>query len=823
MDVSFPNLSLFAKLQEQYERAPESLEPKWQSFLEGLILGESIAPKGVKEESVKNAFRTYGHLWADFNPLVEKRPEQPKELQFDIDVTFEEMRRTYCGKIGVEYMGFCSAEVEKWIQDQIEPDFGIDLSREEKLQIMDALNRAEIFETFIHTKYVGQKRFSLEGAETLIPMLELLKSKDVVIGMAHRGRLNVLANLFGKSYTSIFHEFEDHYTPDLIGGTGDVKYHKGFFNDLMTLVANPSHLESVDPVVEGSVRALQDQGRESLAVLIHGDAAVAGQGVVYETMQLAHLEGYGTKGTLHIVINNQIGFTALPEESRSTRYCTDIAKAFGAPVFHVNAEDPEGCVHAMKLALEIRNRFGCDVFIDLNGYRKYGHNESDEPFFTQPLEYTRIREKQSIREIYKMQLLKEGIFSSQAADAMESEFRESLHHALSEIPTSTRAAPPSPIQHNDLHKIVKTAVDLEKLESLTEAFTAIPEGFNINPKIKRLQEERLKKFENDQIDWGLGEHLAFATLLDEGTPVRLSGQDSERGTFSHRHAVWTDQKEEKMFCPLEQIGPFNVYNSPLSEFAVLGFEFGYSQSRANSLVLWEAQFGDFSNGAQIIIDQYLTTSEQKWGQTSSLTVLLPHGHEGQGPEHSSARIERFLQLCGEDNIQVVNPSTPAQLFHVLRRQVLSDRKKPLVIFTPKALLRHAECVSPKSAFTSGSFEEIIDDPLENAKRLIFCTGKIYYELLSHRDDKTAIVRLEQLYPLNENKLASIFKRHKGVEKCLWVQEEHQNMGAYEYIRPFLERFSKIEYAGRGRSASPAAGSYALHKMQLDELLKRAFS
>jgi 2-oxoglutarate dehydrogenase E1 component len=893
--ASLANLPLIERLYASYLADPQSVDPSWRLFFEGVEFAAGLSRReGVKEESpdlrvylMIQAYRTFGHLLARFNPIevrpVEEtsalsletlgfKPEECARLfptcgflptpQAPLQEIIEALKQTYCGSIGVEYMGLGEPELEAWLQKRIEPRFDLRLSAEEKLRALHMLNRAEIFESFLHTKYVGQKRFSLEGGETLIPMLAAMAEagavqgvKEIVLGMSHRGRLNVLANILNKSYALIFHEFEDHYSPELLEGTGDVKYHKGFCGSFaalqgeevaVTLCANPSHLESVDPVVEGQVRALQERAgwkegrRTAVPLLIHGDAAVAGQGVVYETMQLRGLNGYGTGGTVHIVINNQIGFTTLPKDARSTRYCTDLAKSFGAPVLHVNAEDPEGCLAAAKIAMEMRQTFHCDVFIDLNCYRKHGHNESDEPLFTQPLEYQLIKKKTSIRAVYRERLIQEGVLSREQADALEQTFRSDLQKALDSVKKKEHLPPkPTPPQAYSFQPAA-TAVAQEKLIALSEKFCAVPEGFHIHPKIARLLKERLEAVKGGAaqaaIDWGMGEYLAYASLLDQGIHVRLSGQDARRGTFTHRHAVWVDQVDEKRYFPLSKLQEkqalFDVYNSPLSEFAVLGFEFGYSLSYPEALVIWEAQFGDFSNGAQIVIDQYITASEQKWGYRSNLVLLLPHGYEGQGPEHSSARLERFLQLSADENIQVVNCTTPAQFFHVLRRQVLRAVRKPLVIFSPKALLRLPQCVSPLSAFASGSFEEILDDPEppQKRERLLLCSGKIYYDLVQERSlrgaqDAVAIVRIEQLYPLDLDRLQRLLSRYSAVKTLFWVQEEHSNMGAWDYIRPVLEQLApgRVRYAGRTRSASPAAGSYALHKQQHAALMDAAFN
>ena len=840
-----------------------------------------LAPTGEASSDLKiyhliEAYRTYGHLKAQINPLAAP-PSDVAELSLanlgfqssNLDKSFPTcgflpqpeaplseiiaaLEKTYCGAIGVEYMGLRKPELEVCLQEIIEPNFTLPFSAEDKLEIFHELNRAELFETFLNTKYVGQKRFSLEGGETLIPMLAFALEAgveegihEIVLGMAHRGRLNVLANILNKSYATIFNEFEAHYTPDLAEGTGDVKYHKGFIGSLttkkgekieITLSANPSHLEAVDPVVEGQARAKQEiKGPKTvLPILVHGDASVAGQGIVYETLQLSKLRGYETGGTLHVVINNQIGFTTLPKDGRSTQYCTDIAFTFGAPVFHVNAEKPEACVYAMLLALKIRQKFHCDVFLDLNCYRKYGHNEGDEPAFTQPQEYKLIREKKSIREMYKESLVQEGILTMEAGNKLENEFHNFLQEAMDKI--ASKAASPEIAAKESLFVPVATAVPAAALIGLAEDFCHVPEGFNIHPKIKKLADERVAMVKGNPeeltIDWGMAEHLAYATLLVDGVHVRVSGQDSRRGTFSQRHAMWVDQVEENIkYFPLSHLknkkAPFDIFNSPLSEFAVLGFEFGYSLFYPHSLVVWEAQYGDFGNGAQVIIDQFIAASEQKWGHRSGITLFLPHGYEGQGPEHSSGRMERYLQLSADENWQIVDCTTPAQLFHVLRRQALRKQPRPLVVFTLKALLRHPLVLSPLKSFTEGSFEEFLDDPknIAQPKRILFCSGKVYYDLITERKrDDIAIIRVEQLYPFHREKFQKLVEKYKSTQDLCWVQEEHSNMGAWNYIRPILQEITgkQIRYIGRGPSASTAAGSYALHKKQYDQMMQEAF-
>jgi 2-oxoglutarate dehydrogenase E1 component len=840
-----------------------------------------------------DAYRTYGHLMAHTNPIATHQVDEPEFLRLEqfgfskqnlsdhvptcglleaesapLLEVINLLKATYCGQIGFEYMGLNNPEMEQWIEEHIEPKkFRDSLSIDQKKMILHQLNKSELFESFLHTKYVGQKRFSLEGGETLIPMLAaaidtgaLLGLDEFFIGMAHRGRLNVLCNILDKSYSNIFAEFEEGYVPASVEGSGDVKYHKGFYSEVktihghsvkLTLTPNPSHLEAVDPVVEGQARARQIiRGDEViqekiLPILIHGDAAIAGQGVVYETMQFNKLEGYSTGGTLHFIINNQIGFTTVPRDARSTRYCTDIARLFGAPVFHVNAEDPEGCVYATNFALELRQKFHCDVFIELNCYRKYGHNETDEPAFTQPLEYQLIRKKQPIREIYRDSLINQGVVEKDIAEALEEEFKAALHKELKLKPAShkeqdKKQIPASNSKNEGIFHHMATGVPRQALQDIGTRICHIPQGLTIHPKLAVLTKERLSMLKEGEgtrpLDWGMAELLAYGTLLWNGVHIRLSGQDSCRGTFSHRHALLMDQVKEQGYIPLRHLKPdqgrFDVYNSPLSEFAVLGFEFGYSIAYPEALVIWEAQFGDFSNGAQVIIDQFIATAEQKWMQKFALTLFLPHGYEGQGPEHSSARMERFLILAGDNNLIIANPTTPAQFFHLLRRQALRTIRKPLIVFTPKGLLRHPACTSRLEELTQGSFQEILDDPTpsKRVKTLILCNGRIFYDLIAERDklavDDMSIVRIEQLYPLDVERLKTVISRCQGLKECIWVQEEPSNMGAWNFIRPILHEVLpqgiELNYVGRTRSASPATGSHAVHKREHAAIMNALF-
>lgn len=865
----------------QYFLSLEKKPLEIPSALPSVPVAKPLLDKQCRIEKLINAYRTYGYLAVHVNPLIDQSPPVPQELSLkangfdekDLASLFptmglleakeaplleiqEQLKRIYCSRIGYDYKGFTDPKLEKYLELIIEKK-QIQFSLNDKLAILEKLNKSELFESFLHTKFPGQKRFSLEGAETLIPMMaELIEvgaqqgGSAFVLGMAHRGRLNVLANILNKSYVEIFSEFDEGYFPDSFEGTGDVKYHKGFLTDItsikghnvsITLMPNPSHLESVDAVVEGFVKALQMKSQDRLKdkvvpILVHGDAALSGQGIVYETEQLSGLKGYATGGTVHLVVNNQIGFTTDPEDSRSTRFCTDIAKTFGAPVFHVNGEDPEACVFASIIAQEIRHRFHVDVFLELNCFRKYGHNESDEPSFTQPLLYKQIKKKKSVRAIYTEKLIQDGALEKFAAESFEEEFKQSLAYALKKAETGKKAADKSSLE-KESRGAVDTKVPLDVLRKVAEKFCSFPKNFQAHPKLSQLFQERLKmtleKEAMNRIDWGMAEFLAYGTLVNEGIPLRLSGQDSCRGTFSHRHAILYDQENGNPYSPLKQLSSnenaVQVINTPLSEFAALGFEYGYSLGYPESLVIWEAQFGDFANGAQVVIDQYISSAEQKWAQKSSLTLLLPHGYEGQGPEHSSARMERFLSLAAHDNLRIVNPTTPAQLFHLLRKQAFDRTKKPLVLFSPKALLRLPECISSLDELSMGSFQPVLDPGQDNnATHLLFCSGKIYYDLLKAKEkDKLnhcALIRVEMLYPFPEEEVKSAIGRYQRAIQFSWVQEEPKNMGAYSYIQPYLEpllpKKAELDYNGREASASPAAGSYVLHKKELASILAK---
>ncbi|MEI8300606.1 MAG: 2-oxoglutarate dehydrogenase E1 component, partial [Chlamydiota bacterium] len=870
-----------------YLTNPESVELSWRYFFEGVRLSshfQSVSGGGFSSKALIDGYRYFGHLAAHCNPLKEPTPiSNIKELQLetygfkrdDLEVevdtwgvlplakaklkdVIKALEAIYCENIGVE-IGHLEASKQAFIIQKLESNLATSLTQADKHEILKDLNRSEIFESFIHRKYPGQKRFSLEGGESLIPLFNEVLNKganlgieECVIGMAHRGRLNLLANIMQKSYRDIFYEFSPYYMPNTCEGSGDVKYHKGFRVTKNTksgkaikleLCENPSHLESVNMVVEGIVKAKQVLAKGSdpqgmiVPILIHGDASLAGQGAVYETLQLSLLEGYSVGGTLHIVINNQVGFTATEKETRSTRYCTDIAKAFDCPVFHVNGDDPEGCVEAGRLAVEFRQKFRSDVFIEIVCYRKYGHSEGDEPLFTQPKLYQEIQKKKNVRNLYKEHLLTTHELTDQEAQNLEDTFLQELTQAEKDIAELANAkATTCEKKTESFSEKISTAVSEKKLMELATSFCATPQELSIHPKIHKLLQDRLHALhEKKGIDWGLAEYLSYASLLVEGYPVRISGEDSQRGTFAHRHAVVVDQLSEKKYFPLAHLSLdqalFTVYNSHLSEYGVMGFEFGYAQVMQQGLVIWEAQFGDFANGAQIIIDQYVSSCEQKWGINNGLVLFLPHGNEGQGPAHSSARLERFIQMTANANMQIVVPTEPAQMFHLLRSHAIATKKKPLIVFTPKGLLRYQPSLSALKDFTERHFKEVIDDQEHlQANTLILCSGKVYYDLIEEREkrkaDHIAIIRIEQLYPWPKDELKKILSQYPHVKNYKFVQEEHRNMGSYEYVlrhaREILPDNARLSYAGRAASASPAAGSLALHNQQKKELLEKAF-
>ncbi|MBI4535244.1 MAG: multifunctional oxoglutarate decarboxylase/oxoglutarate dehydrogenase thiamine pyrophosphate-binding subunit/dihydrolipoyllysine-residue succinyltransferase subunit, partial [Ignavibacteriae bacterium] len=778
------------------------------------------------------------------------------------------LRDTYCGNVGVEYMNIQNPEQKQWLQERMEPMRNQHpVSQEWKVRILKKLAAAEGLEKFLHTKFIGHKRFSLEGAETLMPILDVLLDdasgmgiQEIVIGMAHRGRLNVLANTIGKSLAKIFSEFEGYVDPSSIQGSGDVKYHLGATGRHQTttgkeitvsVAPNPSHLEAVNPVVEGIVRAKQDRRQdknheEIVPLLIHGDAAFAGQGIVAETFNLSQLDGYRTGGTIHIIINNQIGFTTSPSDARSTPYSTDVAKMVQAPIFHVNGDDPEASVRVARLALEYRQRFKKDVVIDMFCYRRHGHNEGDEPSYTQPLLYKKIKQHPSVRQLYGEKLLRENTVTKEELESINEESRlryERAFEASQKREMRFKAEVPLAVSADQLEAAQppgETGVPVETLREITAALTIAPPGFAVHPKLTRILDERRLLLEGDTaIDWAFAEALACGSLVCEGTPVRLSGQDSARGTFSQRHLILYDANSGAEYVPLNNIragqAQFAVYDSLLSEAAAMGFELGYSVADPLALVMWEAQFGDFANGAQVIIDQFIAGSEAKWQEPCDLVLLLPHGYEGQGPDHSSARLERFLQLCAEENIQVCNCSTPAQYFHVLRRQVRDNRRKPLVLLTPKSLLRHPKVVSAINDLSTGSFQEVLDEvelhDTSQIRRLVFCSGKVFYDLLAERTHQKikdiAILRIEQLYPFPRKQAEKVLKKYGSAKQVFWVQEEPRNMGAWTFLQPLLSELLQsgqhLSYVGRPASASTATGSLKVHQSEQDEILRTALA
>ncbi|MGD2269943.1 MAG: 2-oxoglutarate dehydrogenase E1 component, partial [Desulfobacterales bacterium] len=773
------------------------------------------------------------------------------------------LKETYCRSIGVEYMHLQDPVERRWLQDRMEPVRNrAALDRSQKFRILKKLYQATLFEEFLNKKYIGVTRFSLEGAVVIVAMLDTLIDyaagqgvREIILGTAHRGRLNVQAHVLEKPYETIFGEFENCYDPESLIGSGDVKYHNGYLADLKTssghdlrifLVNNPSHLEAVNPVVEGFARARQDMLGEGgskmiLPLLLHGDAAFAGQGVVAETLNMSQLAGYQTGGTIHIVVNNQIGYTTLPEDARSTRYTTDIAKMLMVPIFHVHGEDPDAVNHVTKLAAEYRQAFAKDVVIDVICYRRYGHNEGDEPYFTQPLMYDRVRKRPSVHRIYGEQLIKVDGAAQKEIQELETEITRKLEEAYETVHGSACPFPESPFYENwngfhgvYSHEPIETAADAQTLLSLARKLNKVPAGFSLFSKLQRLMQKRLDTVEQGiGIDWSNGEALAFASLLTEGHPIRLSGQDTARGTFSQRHSALVDTKTGTAYIPLNHLdkdqAPFYVYNSLLAEVSVLGFEYGYSLAQPRGMVIWEAQFGDFSNNAQAVIDLFIASGEAKWQRLSGLVLLLPHGFEGLGPEHSSARLERFLQLCAADNLQVCNPTTPAQYFHLLRRQAIRKVRKPLVVMTPKSLLRHPLAVSDLNDLASGSFLEVLDDPItsHHPRKVLLCSGKIYYQLLQRRKEKKiddiVIVRLEQFYPFPTNQLETVSDRYRKAQKWYWVQEEPQNMGGWQFLHPRLAAVIEkpIAYIGRNEAASPATGFPEIHRREQAAIVDQA--
>jgi 2-oxoglutarate dehydrogenase E1 component len=850
----------------------------------------------AKQAGVLQLIRSYrvrGHLWADLDPLG-YRPEPNRELElshygltvWDLDRQFiagglagengtlklreilDTCEQTYCRHVGVEYMHIQDTDCRQWLQQRMERTRNqARLEREERFHVLRRLNAADAFETFLGTNYVGQKRFSLEGAETLIPMLDFLLSDaaaagtdEVVIGMTHRGRLNVLANIIGKSYGQIFREFEGDVDPRIPHGSGDVKYHLGCTGTFraadgreirVRVASNPSHLEAVDPVVEGMVRAFQDRRGDTtratvLPVLIHGDAAFSGQGVVAETLNLSDLKGYRTGGTVHVVVNNQIGFTTGPAEARSSHYSTDVAKMLRAPIFHVNGDHPEDAVRVIRLAFAFRQEFKRDVVVDLVCYRRWGHNEADDPSYTHPILYAKIEKHRSVRKLYTERLMRNGDLDVETAERALEDFRRRLEQVHDEVQRTTQGegqtGEAAEIEidldepADDAWRPPDTGVERGALERVLAGLDVVPDGFVVHPKLAKQLARRRERFDGGGIDWALAETLSFGSLVLEGTPVRLSGEDSARGTFSQRHATLFDFRTSEPYVPLAHLAPdqapFHAFDSLLSEFAVLGFEYGYSVGHPDALVLWEAQFGDFVNGAQVILDQFLVSAERKWGQTSGVVLLLPHGYEGQGPEHSSARLERFLQLAARGNLRVAQPSTPAQYFHLLRAQARTAERKPLVVMTPKSLLRHKACVSRSEELARGRFEPVLDDgTADGAERLLLCTGKIWYDLDAERQEsgteRVSICRLERLYPFPSDELGRVIDRHGPSCRVSWVQEEPRNMGAWSFVRdrvePMLGPKRALEYVGRPADASPATGSHRRHVAEQTALVRRALA
>ncbi|WP_250435412.1 2-oxoglutarate dehydrogenase E1 component [Hanstruepera flava] len=896
----------FADLYEQYLENPDSVEPSWRAFFQGYDFGsenygmdgeivEGVStqiPEHVQKEfqvlKLIDGYRTRGHLFTKTNPVRARRKYAPTleienfglsqndlETVFNageilgigaqsLNVIIDHLEKIYCDSIGVEYMYIRKPEEIEWIQNKLnindnQPNFTAD----EKKHILKKLNEAVSFETFLHTKYVGQKRFSLEGGETLIPALDTLIEKaskydvkEFVMGMAHRGRLSTLTNIFGKSAKDIFSEFDGKdYEQEVFDG--DVKYHLGWTSDRITdsgkkinlnIAPNPSHLETVGAVVEGIVRAKQDDKypenpSQVLPIVVHGDAAIAGQGLVYEVVQMAQLDGYKTNGTIHIVVNNQIGFTTNYLDARSSTYCTDVGKVTLSPVLHVNADDAEAVVHAMLFALDFRMTFKRDVFIDLLGYRKYGHNEGDEPRFTQPLLYKAIAKHQNPRDIYAARLMSEGIvdqaFVKQLEENYKAKLEENLEDSRKEDKTVITAFMQNewenytPVQEDEMMKRIDTTYSKEGLSKIADVISTLPKDRKFIRKISRLVESRRTMFDEDKLDWAMAEHLAYGTLLEEGHDVRISGQDVERGTFSHRHAVVKVEDSEEEVVLLNNIsdnqGKFFIYNSLLSEYGVVGFDYGYAMASPKTLTIWEAQFGDFSNGAQIMLDQYISAAEDKWKLQNGLVMLLPHGYEGQGAEHSSARMERYLQLCAKDNMYVADCTTPANMYHLLRRQMKANFRKPLIVFTPKSLLRHPRVISTVDEFANGSFQMLIDDKQAEAskiKTLVFMTGKFYYDLLEEREklerDDVALVRIEQLFPLPIDEIRNILSKYKGADDIVWAQEEPRNMGAYSHMLMHLDETKTFRAATRRAYSAPAAGSAVRSKKRHQEVIDYVF-
>ena len=896
----------FSELYEQYQKDPDSVEPSWRAFFQGydfgsetyglngeVVEGVSIqVPEHVQKEfqvvKLIDGYRKRGHLFTKTNPVRERRKYAPTlEIENfglqsnDLETVFnageilgtgpqtlreirQHLEAIYCDSIGIEYMYIRQPDEIQWIQNRLnQNDNHGNFSVEEKKHILKKLNEAVSFENFLHTKYVGQKRFSLEGNESLIPALDTLIEqaasygvKEFVMGMAHRGRLSTLTNIFGKSAKDIFSEFDGKdYEEEVFDG--DVKYHLGWTSDRLTdngnrinlsIAPNPSHLETVGAVVQGITRAKQDQYYSDdfskvLPIVVHGDAAIAGQGLIYEVIQMAKLDGYKTNGTIHIVVNNQIGFTTNYLDGRSSTYCTDVGKVTLSPVLHINADDVEAVVHAVRFALDFRMAFKRDVFIDLLGYRKYGHNEGDEPRFTQPKLYKAISKHKNPRDIYAESLISQGLIDSQHIKTLEKNYKASLETELEDSRKEDKTIITPFMQDawtnfkraraDRMLKTVDTSYPQKKLSLIAKVISTLPEGKKFIRKIERLLQSRQTMFDTDKLDWAMAEHLAYGSLLEEGYDVRISGQDVERGTFSHRHAVVKAEDSEEELLLLNNIssyqGQFQIYNSLLSEYGVVGFDYGYAMASPNTLTIWEAQFGDFSNGAQIMIDQYISSGENKWKTPNGIVMLLPHGYEGQGAEHSSGRMERYLQLCAKNNMFVVDCSTPANMFHLLRRQLKSDYRKPLIVFTPKSLLRHPRVISTVKDFSNGSFQPLIDDSSAKASKIkivVFVTGKFYYDLLEAKESlartDVALVRIEQLFPLPEAEIASVLSKYKQASDIVWAQEEPRNMGAYAHMLLHVEAAKNWRVASRRSYSAPAAGSATRSKRRHQEIIDFVF-
>lgn len=911
--LSPANLAWLEELHEEWRRDARAVDQRWDELFReeesarllqrstgdagaSRMVSSDMVYKQSRVDSLIWGYRDVGYLYAHLNPLAPAEGEQKNyytepahtyeqltlaELglsEEDLDREFSAgrvlspsrmklseiiraLRQTYCSTIAVEFLHIQNKPMRRWLIQQMEstrnrPSF----DAEKKKIVLEDLVRAEEFEHFMHSAFIGQKRFSLEGAETVIPALHhvvdsspAMGIKEIILGMTHRGRLTVLNRILGKPLEDVFAEFEGHEEPGDYGGGGDVRYHLGYTMDhaapngdtvRVSLVANPSHLESVGPVVQGMARAVQKERGDAerkrvVPIVLHGDAAFSGQGVVAETFNLSTLKGYKTGGTLHVVINNQIGFTTSTRDARSTFFPTDVAKMLPVPVFHVNGDDPEAVVFAMDLALRFRQTFGRDAVVDVFCYRKYGHNEGDDPSFTHPLMYRIIEKKKSPPSLYAEKCRAAGILSTEQEIAMRQDFRAALKEALQKSRSARVARPEAREPNAGSGEESVQGPGEERLRAIARTLTAAPDNFHMHPKLKRIIDEKASRLAKDgTVDWAFGESLAFGTLLLEGVPLRLSGQDSARGTFSQRHLIWWDAESllPQPHTPLSHLAPdqahFSVYDSPLSEYSVLGFEYGFALGRPRALVLWEAQFGDFSNGGQVIIDNYVAAGEAKWGTANGIVLLLPHGYEGQGPEHSSGHMERFLTLCARNNIQVCNCTTPAQYFHLLRRQAKRSFRKPLVIMTPKSLLRHPKAVSPMADLAEGCFQEVLDDPggPSEPRRLLFCSGKVYYDLAAARDQRkdesSAIVRIEQLYPFPEACLAALLKRFGGISQAAWVQEEPRNRGAWMFVKDRFERAfpgMTLGYIGREENASPATGSHALHEREQRQVVDAALA